>query len=176
MTLAALSPERSPRFMPVTLYDVTELRACDVDKSFPVAQMLHPELTAEQWRRGAAQALDPSSDVGMLVARRDNYIYGLALYRIVDRLTDGRVLAIEELAAVDIVNADWIYHRFLTSLEREARRRGCERMECQFADADPGVEPGRSLARYGLVEDGRRYGKLLPSAAVVAFDADAVVN
>lgn len=157
--------------MPRSLYDVTALRAADLDRCYALLRMAHPRLTIERWRDHAMAALAPDQPRGAIVARREPYIYGLALYATIEPLSGRPVLRVEDLIALDMVNARWIYERLLAALEQIARRLGCVRLEYAVDDENAADEPLGSLAHSGLAPDGRRYAKPLAEADILPFVA-----
>lgn len=155
--------------MAISSYDIAPLRTCDIEKSFPVAQMAHPALTLDRWRQQAAAALDIGDPRGILLATRNGYVYGLAAYRMDDAAQAGPAVEIEDMVAVDFVSAGWIYHRFLMAAERAARRAGCDRLLYGGAGAADDPALAEALAQCGLVEDGPHHAKHLPPADIHEF-------
>jgi len=160
---------RAVAAMAITSYDIAPLRACDIEKSFPVAQMAHPALSLESWRAHAAAALDPTSQRGIFLATRNGYVYGLGSYCLTTARMGEPALEIDDIIAVDFVSAVWIHHRLLKAMEGAARRSRCTIMIDASDRAGEDAALAAALAQCGLVEDGPCYAKRLPIAVIHDF-------
>lgn len=110
-------------------YVVRKLRTDQISQVFPLAELLSDNLTEEQWSEYAADLLATAGDEGhcgfITVQNERGTVYGLSAYRLRHDLRHGRILEIENFAALDLRGGKSATRELLKALEELAEQREC---------------------------------------------------
>ena len=128
-----------------------------VDEAYPVVRAAMPDLSLERWRDFASRAVgepavSPPPGI-MLVESAQGYIYGLCAYRLQHDIRHGRVLVIEELVTLGLVDGASVAATLIAALEERARELGCAAMNLNMSDSFP-PRPSCSALRDLLTRNG----------------------
>lgn len=105
---------------------ITPLTTDRIDQAFPLVQANDADLTLEDWRRIAAETLArPDDSSGIVTVQFRSYLNGLFVYRIDDAFEGGRVLTIDMIRVLDIIDPATV-NRVL----RQAIAATAERFDC----------------------------------------------
>lgn len=110
-------------------YVVRKLRTDQISQVFPLAELLSESLTERQWSDYAAALLASAGDEGhcgfITVQNERGTVYGLSAYRLRHDLRHGRILEIENFAALDLRGGKSATRALLNALEGLAEEREC---------------------------------------------------
>lgn len=114
---------------------VKPLQRNSIDRAFPVAAMMAPGLSLDQWRDFCAEFL-PQTDGAAHPARGilavesgRGYVHGLCCYSVLPTLEHGPTFAIERSIAVDIVDQTGAERALMLAVNRLAQALGCRAVE-----------------------------------------------
>lgn len=97
-----------------------------IDQAFPLVQADNAASTLEEWRRLATEALAPPEDTGGIVTVQfRGYLNGLFVYRVDDDFDDGRVLSIDMIRVLDIIDPAKVNRVLRQAIAATAERFGC---------------------------------------------------
>ncbi len=105
---------------------ITPLTSDRIDQAFPLVQADDATATLEEWRRLARSALgSPEDNAGIVTVQFRGYLNGLFLYRIDDDFDDGRVLTIDMIRVLDIIDPAKVNRVLRQAMSATAERFGC---------------------------------------------------
>lgn len=105
---------------------ITPLTSDRIDQAFPLVQADDATATLEEWRRLAGSALSAAEDsAGIVTVQFRGYLNGLFLYRIDDDFDDGRVLTIDMIRVLDIIDPAKVNRVLRQAMSATAERFGC---------------------------------------------------
>ena len=105
---------------------ITPLTSDRIDQAFPLVQADDATATLEEWRQLARSALSsPEDSAGIVTVQFRGYLNGLFLYRIDDDFDDGRVLTIDMIRVLDIIDPAKVNRVLRQAMSATAERFGC---------------------------------------------------
>jgi len=145
-----------------TNYVVKDLAPKQILQALPLARLVDANLSEEQWIDYAETLTDQATNGHcgiMTVQSKTGTIYGLSAYRLKNDLRSGRVLEIENFAAMDLRGGRSAAAALLRALERLARKHDCSCVSINLMDpymrlwlrepSHPGVDMFRSRGYRG---------------------------
>ena len=123
-------------------------------QAYPIIQIVVPELTFQAWCRFARSLISEDERRGGIVTvdNEQNYIVGLAAYRLEQDLRGGCSLLVDHFVAVDLIQREAVAQTLIAELESLARRNHCSAVHTRL----PGI--GASPSASWLVELMRTHG------------------
>jgi hypothetical protein len=98
-----------------------------VDQAYPILQSVMPELELADWRAYAGAIIDRPEDEGGIVAiYGQGYIHGLFSYGVRPQLACHKVLIVETIIVLDLVNTAGVATALLKAVDDLAGRLGAE--------------------------------------------------
>lgn len=105
---------------------ITPLASDRIDQAFPLVQADNAALTLEQWRQMATDALSPPEHGGGIVTVQfRGYLNGLFIYRIDDDFDGGRVLIVDMIRVLDIIDPAKVNRVLRQAIAVTAQRFDC---------------------------------------------------
>ena len=105
---------------------ITPLTSDRIDQAFPLVQADDAKATLDEWRQLARSALSTAEDsAGIVTVQFRGYLNGLFLYRIDDDFDDGRVLTIDMIRVLDIIDPAKVNRVLRQAMSATAERFGC---------------------------------------------------
>ncbi|WP_448206161.1 hypothetical protein [Azospirillum sp. sgz302134] len=149
---------------------VAPLPKTQTDQALPVVQVLHRNMTLEQWRDVAAPFLEPDPERGVMAcSMSDGHIRGLFCW-VVHQDGEARVLNIPTFIAVGLFDAAVTSAALIEAIDGLARQLGChvvevERQGCVVAATAPAQDTAGLFARLGYHADRELLVKDIGAAA-----------
>lgn len=130
---------------------VSAITAQDEVGPFGLARLAFPDLTVARWRRLLKRWTgDGRGMAGALVARDSaGRIVGFAPYEVRSDLSPGRILWVERVVAVSLVDSGPALRALAEALVEQAARLGCKRLKIETCSADRVLR--EALVRGGAV-------------------------
>lgn len=98
-----------------------------IDQAYPILQSAMPALELDDWRAYASALLDQPEDRGGIVAiQSKGYINGLFSYGVRPQLACHKVLIVETIVVLDLVNNEGVAEALLHAVDDLAGRLGAE--------------------------------------------------
>ena len=147
-------------------YKSLPLTAQTADMTYPLVQMLKGDMSFDRWRafvdqycmgvkRRSVGASADGSDIlwqrqrGIIViANERGYIHGLFSYYVRDDMTDGLVLHVDNVMAVEIVSRDYVFDAMRDAMSRLASTHACNNVYVSLCEPDDRLRAYFSRAGY----------------------------
>lgn len=153
---------------------IRSLTLAQLSQAFPLARAAAPELTLDVWLAyvrtlGGAAHEGSGGVVGAL--GEDGYIYGLFCYeRRCESSVPDRILAVEQLVVLDIVDPAGTLNALLGAIDRIAARANCRRIHLALPARQAAPDFGRMpstdpFRKAGYIADGLHLCKHIDAAA-----------
>lgn len=154
-------------------YKSLPLTAQTADMTYPLVQMLKVDMSFDRWRafvdqycmpviRGTVREKNNGYDIlwqrqrGIIViANERGYIHGLFSYYVRDDMTDGLVLHVDNVMAVEIVSGDYVLDAMRDAMSRLARVHDCSNVYVSLGEPDDRLRT--YFARSGYAPSKVRY-------------------
>lgn len=133
-------------------YQARPLTSHTADMTYPLVQMLQADLTVDRWREFVAEFCAPKSQVAsgagcddilwmrsrgiIVIANERGYIHGLFSYLVRDDMTDGRVLHVDNVMAVEIVSRAYVLDEMREAMSRLSRNHECQAVHVTLGEMD----------------------------------------
>ncbi|MEM7443656.1 MAG: hypothetical protein AAF414_10050 [Pseudomonadota bacterium] len=126
---------------------VAPLTADRIDQAFPLMQANEAALTLDEWRDLAKASLATAEQAGGVVTVQfRNYLNGLFVYRIEENFDAGRVLSVDMIRVLDIIDPAKVNRVLRQAIAATADRFGCVTIRPPLGgDALPSHAGGPSL-------------------------------
>jgi hypothetical protein len=147
-------------------YKSLPLTAQTADMTYPLVQMLKVDMSFDRWRafvdqyclpvgKGSVGGTTDSNDIlwqrqrGIIViANERGYIHGLFSYYVRDDMTDGLVLHVDNVMAVEIVSGDYVLDAMRDAMSRLASVHACSNVYVSLGEPDDRLRAYFSRAGY----------------------------
>ncbi|BDW94672.1 hypothetical protein MACH10_03570 [Thalassospira tepidiphila] len=147
-------------------YKSLPLTAQTADMTYPLVQMLKVDMSFDRWRAFVDQYCMPvnKESVGagtdgddilwqrergiIVIANERGYIHGLFSYYVRDDMTDGVVLHVDNVMAVEIVSGDYVLDAMRDAMSRLARVHACSNVYVSLGELDERLRGYFSRAGY----------------------------
>ncbi|MBC05084.1 hypothetical protein [Thalassospira sp.] len=154
-------------------YKSLPLTAQTADMTYPLVQMLKVDMSFDRWRAFVDQYCMPvaKDSVGakadaddilwqrqrgiIVIANERGYIHGLFSYYVRDDMTDGLVLHVDNVMAVEIVSGDYVLDAMRDAMSRLARVHECSNVYVSLGEPDDRLRT--YFARSGYAPSKVRY-------------------
>jgi hypothetical protein len=104
--------------------DISHLDPARIDQAYALVFAVRPALSLAEWRRRAWRLLDPATpERGIVAAERRGVLRGLFSYEV--EATPIRVLAVDDVAVLEVVGRNSTAATLAAEAERVAGRLGC---------------------------------------------------
>ncbi|MBX2832804.1 MAG: hypothetical protein KTR23_16895 [Rhodospirillales bacterium] len=135
-------------------YQALPLTSYTADMTFPLVQMLQVDLTLDRWRAFVDQYCLPvvkdaqnKKDCGdsilwqrqrgiIVIANERGYIHGLFSYLVRDDMTNGLVLHVDNVMAVEIVSGDYVLDAMRDAMSRLASDHKCSNVYVSLGEME----------------------------------------
>ncbi len=142
-------------------YTAKPLPCEQIDRAFPLAQLIAPDLTLDRWRSHAERLTDPglarADREGIIVLEGDSgYYFGLFNYAEALDMLHGRSLLVDHFVVLHFIETSGPRRIMISKAEDIARRRQCGAIHISLAPRRYAAEPEHcGIARF-LHEEGYR--------------------
>ena len=151
-------------------YQARPLTHLTADMTFPLVQMMQTGLTVERWREFVAEFCTDCGSVVrvgcddvlwqrprgiIVVANERGYIHGLFSYYVRDDMSDGRVLHVDNLMAVEIIAGAHVFDAMRDAMTRLVHGHECANVYVSLGQCDERLRDYFSKA--GFVPSKIRY-------------------
>ena len=148
------------------MFAISELKSADIERAYPVAQLMNPRLSLADWRSYVAFHCR-CGNCGLLAAASPNQvIFGLAAWWIRPNLGSELILWSGPLVAVEPGAPGQVHKALAAALSETARERGCHAVYV----VEPGEEPGSPLPHLDFIW----YGAVLQRPLTGSTDGNAL--
>jgi hypothetical protein len=108
------------------LYSVLDLAPEQFQQAYPLIQVLRTNLTLDQWLEYANGLHHRPNNTGGVLSVQcgTKYIYALAAYEIWSRHAESRVMQVEHLCVLDLLNRS-VGHLLIEALEQRGQAESC---------------------------------------------------
>jgi len=114
------------------------LRLEGIDQAYPIVQALHPALSMDEWRRYARALIAQADPVrGVMTAQHGGYIRGLFCHWPDRSLLHGSMLIVDNIAVMDLFNAQGALRALIDAMESIASKYGCGAIHTLLSDHRP---------------------------------------
>jgi hypothetical protein len=121
----------------MTRFSAAPLLEEEIDRAYPLVQLVLPAVSAERWRAFARTSLGASGSRGILAVRdAKGYILGLAGFRRQFELEAGAVLIAEPLLFIDLLKPEDVAMALIDAVEDQARRLQCAKVRIFISQDD----------------------------------------
>ncbi len=158
-------------------YQAHPLTSHTADMTYPLVQMMQVDMSFDRWRAfvdryclpvgdtGADSGLAGATDADHLLWQRQRgiivlsnergYIHGLFSYYVRDDMTDGLVLHVDNVMAVEIVAGAYVFDAMRDAMNRLARDHKCANVYVSLGECDGRLRD--YFAKAGFVPSKVRY-------------------
>lgn len=154
-------------------YKSLPLTAQTADMTYPLVQMLEVDMSFDRWRAFVDRYCLPVSKEGLgntidgdnilwqrqrgviVIANERGYIHGLFSYYVRDDMTDGLVLHVDNIIAVEIVTGDHVLDAMRDAMTRLSGVHGCVNVYLSLGAPEDRLRT--YFARAGFVPSKVRY-------------------
>lgn len=130
-----------------------------IAQAFPLVQIALGDISLPRWRAFAAQLVTPRGRQSrgiVTVQSKQDYIYGLFVYRVRTDLRHRRVLEVELVAAADLVDAQAPIEALIRAMEDTARALDCGAIHTMVLSSDRADDPRAEFLMASLTKLGHR--------------------
>jgi hypothetical protein len=108
--------------------EAANLSVAEIEPAFALIQALHRGQTLDSWRAFASPLVDqkPSAQCGLVGVRNEaGYLCGLFVYRVEADLAYKQALVVDFIAALDIIDANYVVRAMMGAAQARAQQLGC---------------------------------------------------
>jgi hypothetical protein len=118
------------------LYSVLDLPPEQFQQAYPLIQVLRTNLTLDQWLEYASGLHHRPDNTGGILSVQCNprYIHALATYEIRSRQAEARVIQVEHLCVLDLLNRS-VGQLLMEALERRGNSESCLEIQVSVPEA-----------------------------------------
>ena len=148
------------------MFVISELKSVDIERAYPVARLINPLLSLEDWRSYVGFQCRCGNCGILAAASQDLVIFGLAPWWIRPNLGCERILWSGPLVAVEPGAPGRVHEALAAGLSETARERACGSVYV----VEPGEEPGSPLPNLDFIW----YGAVLQRRLSGSTDGEAL--